>query len=144
MARGPGQPYGRPSKLTPERHKLIVMLLQRGNWRQTACQLAKVSYQTFLNWMERGEAGEQPYMAFFEDVLAAESLAEDYAVACMQTHALGDWRAAQAWLALRQRDRWGKVDTIEVRTRPSDDKLAKLGTEQLEQLDAWLADAVSG
>ena len=46
---------GRPSKLTPERHKRIVELIARGNFATVAAEAGGVTESTFYRWMRLGK-----------------------------------------------------------------------------------------
>lgn len=47
---------GRPTKLTPETHDLIVGLLQAGHYKETAAEAAGIDRTTLYNWLRWGEA----------------------------------------------------------------------------------------
>ena len=113
---------GRPTKLTQERQDKIVTALRAGNYRVAAYGYAAISHQTFLNWMERGEAEsdhvkagkkarakERIYLDFFDAVTRAEAAAEVEAVAMVRKAMPDDWRAAMEFLRRRHVDRWGKT-----------------------------------
>lgn len=100
----PSKSKGRPTKLTPKLQKEFCDVLRAGNTRSAACAYTNISYQSFLNWLERGEeAGEGIYFDFLENVAKAESAAEIRNVALIQTAAkAGTWQAAAWWLERRR------------------------------------------
>lgn len=77
---------GRPTKLNDAVQNKIVVAIRRGLTYERASQLAGVDYQTFRNWMIRGEQEkerlsekgarerkrEAPFFEFFEAVQRAE------------------------------------------------------------------------
>lgn len=85
---------GRPVKLTDEITEKIASYLSHGLTRKRACIGAQISYQTFLNWLERGhkeftrlENGtpakvakvkakdEEIYLIFYNQIQEAETTA---------------------------------------------------------------------
>lgn len=104
----------RPTKLTPETSAAIVTALTIGATRKDAAGAAGVEYQTFLNWMQRGEASKSGiYFEFFESCTAAEYKARlGYLKTIAKAANDGDWRAAMEYLKRRDRDNWG--DNIDV------------------------------
>jgi hypothetical protein len=67
---------GRPTLLTPERHKAIVAAIRAGAYDWVAAQANGVNPATFILWMRKGEReGKRPYLQFFEDVRVARAQA---------------------------------------------------------------------
>lgn len=67
---------GRPSLLTPERHKAIVAAIRAGAYDWVAAQANGIDPATFRNWMLRGKKSRKgPYLAFLRDVLTARAQA---------------------------------------------------------------------
>lgn len=99
----------RPTKLDPERHAAIVKALSNGATRKDAAEAHGVRYQTFLNWLARGEkAGRGIYFEFFDAVATAEAAARlKFTAVIAKAAAEGDWRAAETWLKRRDRENWG-------------------------------------
>ena len=77
---------GRPSKIHSESAEAIITNLSIGASRTDSVAAAKVTYQTFLTWLERGEESrakrengdkldktETSYLEFLENVEAAET-----------------------------------------------------------------------
>jgi len=109
---GKGRPrkIGRTSKLTPEITTIICDGLARGKTRECAVAASGVSYQSFLNWMERGESSKNGdiYRPFFEAVKKAESKAEDLWLDRLQDDRTPKWQRF-AWLLERRfPERWGQ------------------------------------
>src|SRR2546426_9997443 len=53
--KGPSMPRGGRSKLTKETVKLIVSLIRRGHYTETACALAGIHKSTMANWLKWGK-----------------------------------------------------------------------------------------
>ena len=98
----------RPSKLTPEREKLILDAIRAGNDVVVAAQLAGIAQSTFYEWQRRGRTGEQPYARFGERLEQALAHAEAYAVSIVRRSMVGDARHAQWWLERKHPERWGR------------------------------------
>jgi hypothetical protein len=88
-------PGGRPTELTDELAVALVEALRRLPIRY-ACDLVGISDQTYRNWVERGEAEEEPYASFLG--LARRARAEYIGdrVGVIERAAIDDWKAA-AW-----------------------------------------------
>lgn len=99
--------HGNTTKFTPETRAVIVAALRVGNYRQTACQLAGIPYQTFWRWMHRGEEeGVGEYYDFLNAVMQAEAESESGIVQQVRTQVPKDWRAGIELLQRRHPDRW--------------------------------------
>lgn len=124
----------RPTKLTPDVQNVLISAIARGHTYESACQLARISFQTFRTWLKRGEAeskrlenprtrkdtdpADQLYLEFFEEITRAEAQMIDDALTAIDAGAYGDknrpgdWRAA-AWKAERRKpDDWGQRQKI--------------------------------
>ena len=106
---------GRPSKLTPAVQKKIIEAIRNGNYYNAACAYAGIQYQTFWEWMKRGEKAKSgKHFQFFQEVKKAEAEAEARIVALWQSKIPKDWRAAQVFLERRYPDRWSRKEKVEV------------------------------
>lgn len=95
-----GKNSGRRLRLTGEVQEAILKHLKAGAFKKQAAEAAGVSEDALTKWMQRGAAGEKPFVAFFEAVRKAQ--AED----AVRSHSVitaaqfrridGDWKAA-AW-----------------------------------------------
>ena len=101
---------GRPSKLTPETQQKIAQAVASGNYFDTAAAYGGVSYATFNNWMNKGEAGERKdYVEFFNTIKKAEADAEVMRVARISKAGQeGNWQADAWQLERRYPHKWGK------------------------------------
>ena len=110
------KPFGRPTKLTPERQQTIVGLIAKGNYLITACQATGIGKSTYLGWMERGQLEENNggglYADFLTAVKRAESVAESELASMIRETALEkkEWLPAMTFLERRHPERWGRKD----------------------------------
>jgi hypothetical protein len=98
---------GRKTALTPQVHATIVEALRRGNTREDASAIARITSRTLRNWMSRGEAedAEEFYASFAADVLEAETDARTKMIDEIRLAAGKDWKAA-AWYLERRDPNW--------------------------------------
>ncbi len=84
--------------LRPELTAAIVTLLSEGLSIKSSCNLCGVSERAYHEWTRRGQAGEEPYAAFFD---AASRARDSWKARLLRRLNEGDdWRAA-AWLLER-------------------------------------------
>ncbi len=107
-------PVGRKTKLDEKRLKKVVDGITAGLPYDTACALAGITYQTFLNWMRAGEAAESgKFFEFFEAVKKAEAIAESVHIANIKNAGKsGVWQADAWMLERRYPQKWGKKEQI--------------------------------
>lgn len=106
---------GRPTSLTPDVQHAICVSLRAGNYRETAAQAAGVHRNTIRNWLQRGEAGEEPFAEFLCAVEKAEAIAERRLLKLIRKRFDG-WQAC-AWIMER---RWPSRWSGRVRVTVSD------------------------
>lgn len=88
---------GRPSKLTPETQAHIVQAIEVGATYELAAQYGGVAYNTFNEWMKKGDAAKSGrYREFYEAVKSAEGKAAIKWLALIDKAATDTWQAA-AW-----------------------------------------------
>ena len=107
-------PVGRKTKLDEKRLKKVVDGITAGLPYDTACALAGITYQTFLNWMRAGEAAESgKFFEFFEEVKKAEAIAESVHIANIKNAGKsGVWQADAWMLERRHPEKWGRREQI--------------------------------
>jgi hypothetical protein len=67
---------GRPSFLTPERHRAIVAAIRAGAYDWVAAQANGIDPDTFRSWVRRGDrARDEPFLSFVTDVRTARAQA---------------------------------------------------------------------
>ena len=117
---------GRPTKLTPETHTIIISAIRAGAYYEDAANMAGVSYDTLNNWKLRGAAeaerranskvregtavwkSEQPFFEFFEACKKAEGNAVVGWLNKIDQASDEHWQAA-AWKAERRYpERYGR------------------------------------
>lgn len=141
---------GRPTKLTPELHAVIVASIEGGNYAETAAALAGIHRDTFYGWMERGRRGEQPFADFSDAVTRARAKAEADAVetvrAGMADPKTGAERA-QWYLERTAPDRFARRDKVIVENLVNEELTAamarlreRLPSEVFQQVIDALAD----
>lgn len=97
---------GRPTALTPELAKAICDTVRRVGFQYVAAERNGIHRNTLINWLGRGEEGEEPYASF------ADAFAE----------ARSEWVEAQADRAAVADPRWAleRADPQQFRPPPSD------------------------
>jgi hypothetical protein len=105
----------RPTKLTPEVVKKIVLAINAGNYAKVAAQMAGIGETTYYRWLELSEKpnARKEYREFRESIERAEAEAEVIALTRVRQAAdNGDWKAAGWFLERKHGDRWGRNDKI--------------------------------
>lgn len=103
---------GRPSKLTTSTRRRLINAIRNGSHYEPACRAAGISFQTFRNWLSRGERERSgPFFEFFEDIKKAEADAELRALRLWNRAMPDDWRAAKDFLERRHPGRWNPRDS---------------------------------
>ncbi len=102
---------GRPSGIgNPETLTAFLQAVEDGNYLEIACELADISKETFRQWSQRAEAGEEPHKALLAAVKRAAARAEAAEVA--KVRAAGKdprfWAASMTYLERRHPDRWAR------------------------------------
>jgi hypothetical protein len=107
---------GRPTKFTQKVTSAIIKNIRIGATFRDAAGAAGVDYESYNNWMKRGEAeGEGPYFDFFVSVEQAKHDAIlQYVGVINKAAKQGDWRAALEYLRRRDREHWG--DNVDLTT----------------------------
>jgi hypothetical protein len=95
---------GRPTVVTPEVRRKVLLAVRAGNYREVAAQYAGISYSALRAYLKRKddpEAGQ-----FLAAVLEAESAVEIELVGAVKKMAAGDLKAATWYLARKFPKRW--------------------------------------
>lgn len=128
IKRLPGVTTGRPPQiLQPEVRKRLVQGIRDGNWQTVAARAAGIHESSFRHWMnegrdasvkaERGETlteRETFFLAFLQEIEAAEADAEAAIVLNLRALTLSHPSAALGMLAVRFPDRWREKKQVEV------------------------------
>ena len=104
---------GRKTKLTPHVQEVIVDGINAGLTFRLTCARAGVTYTTFYNWLEKGEAAKSGVLReFFDAVERAKADSALRLVSQITLQAPTDWRAAAFILERRFPDDYGKRSEI--------------------------------
>lgn len=110
----PKRGRGKPPAITPAMVKLLIKAIGHGTPKAGACRLARISFNSYRNWMNRGElaweaAGEsdakvkiadRQYVDLFLGVSAAIAKTIDDALANIGRAGKKNWQAS-SWLVSR-------------------------------------------
>lgn len=109
-----GKKIGRPTKLAkPEIAKVITETIcqniRDSAPRKAAVCLAGVSYKTYLEWLDRAENGEEPFLHFRNQIELAEFEKQQELMGKWETHCDNDWRAIDRLLQVRFKEEFGET-----------------------------------
>ena len=132
---------GRPTKLHKDIGDAIISNLSIGATYKDAAESAGITYNTFLNWLDKGDKAKSGiYYDFFGDVMQAQAEARlKYTKTIASAAAKGDWRAAESFLKRRDPENWGDKQGIDIK---SDGEKIGLSDDKLERAVSTLADAL--
>lgn len=101
----------RPTKLNPEVQRKIVQAISVGATYKLAAQYGGVTYNTFLNWMAKGETSKSGQLfEFFNAVKEAEGVAGVKWLAVIDKASTnGQWQAAAWKLERRYPEDYGRT-----------------------------------
>lgn len=106
--------------------------IKAGMSYEGACGVARVTYNTFLNWRKRGEvetAGK--YFKFFQELQYAEAIAEAEMLKKLKEDPDTKW---VAWrLERRFPDRWGKKEQVKQEISGPEGQPIQVNTNQYDQ-----------
>ena len=130
---------GRPIDLTEETKNRLINAIRSGSYYDAACGYAGISYQTFRNWIKRGEKGEEPFFEFLEELKRAEHHGELQAVLEWRRHFSQDWRACATFLERRHPAKWAKFERHHVTgdVQSISQTLIIIGGTEEEYIDKW-------
>lgn len=127
MVAGYNPGAGRPTICTPAMIERVRTAIEEGNYMQTVADLVGIHRTTLYKWLDRGEAGEEPYQTLLHVTREALAKAELNAVRLIKEAGSGwserkvetsgdsntvtiterrDWRAAAWFLERRFPARW--------------------------------------
>lgn len=126
----------------PDMRTSILAAISGGSYRHVACAHARISYQAFVNYLERDPD-------FSEQVDQAEAKRAVAAVAQIIVHGKDDWRALAWFLERKFPDEWGRRDRLAVTGKdggplqiedlPCDFNLARLSDHEYDVLKMLVA-----
>lgn len=133
------QGRGRPTKLTPELQEFLCSKIRKSLPLTTACDIAELGWSTFLEWMQRGDAGESPYKEFAGAVKKAKGEAQEFWIDILNSATVDkSINPAPAWFVLERSDpaNWGRKSEVKIgleeNKKLSAKALAALAREQRE------------
>lgn len=104
------------TKCTPEVTKIICDTIREGHYISTAAQAAGIANHQLYVWMQRGEAGEEPFRTFTTAIKQAYAEGEltlgSYVV--RDAKKPGGWIAAMTYLERTRPERYGRRDRVTV------------------------------
>lgn len=95
--------------ITPALEQQLVEAFERGSTQRDACALAHLPRQTFDEWMQKGRAGHERYVAFEAHIRAAESRWSDRLLEEAQS-ASAEGRDPKVQMWLLEKRRWKDYD----------------------------------
>jgi hypothetical protein len=130
---------GRPTKLTPEIHAIIVNAIAEGNYIETAAACAGISKETLHSWLRRGARSETGiHRRFADDVNKATAKSEQEGIRNIRGAAARDakhWTAEAWYMERRFGDRWSRKDRTKLEVSGPDGKpiqVIKIGDDEIE------------
>lgn len=137
----------REPQCTPEVTAAVVKAIKDGLTIKSSMALAGFAVSTYGKWKRRGEAGEEPYVAFVAAITRAREEAKREAVSDIK-HAvvrtkegdIPDWRARAWWLARAFPEEFTERVDVHVRDEATEYVFARLR----EKLDDATFERVMG
>lgn len=101
---------GRPTKFTKETIQKLIQAIKLSATYELAANYAGISYDSFNNWMKRGEAEKEgEFFNFFNSIKEAEGIAAIMSLSKIEHAAKeGNWQAAAWKLERRYPHHYGK------------------------------------
>lgn len=96
-------PAGRPSSVTPEVRKNILLAIRAGNYREVAAQFAGITGKTLREYLKRKDSDAIEFRAAIQ---RAESEVEIEMVGAIKRLGTGDFKAATWYLTHKFPERW--------------------------------------
>jgi len=109
-----GTRRGRPTKLTPRIHTVVVESIRAGNYMEVAARAAGVDKATLYRWLEKGAKTSGVYRDFRDAIETADADSEAESVKTIVEAGRRNWKAAMTYLERRHPDRWRRRMTQEV------------------------------
>lgn len=110
---------GRKCKLNDELTAVICDNISLGLSYTLTCQAAGIHFDTFNEWMKKGEAGgEEKFVDFYSKVRAAEAICARNSLERIREAAdNGTWNAAAWLLERRYPSDYGRKDRIDMKAK---------------------------
>lgn len=115
----------RKSKISKEMITKITNLIKAGNFAKIACQVARISEDTYYRWIKLGKAhlendgldeegNPSLYSEFSESIKEAEAQAEARVVMKIQQAMDETWQAGAWYLERKYPERWAKREQLTI------------------------------
>ena len=108
-----GKRIGRKPKLTPQVQEKICSAIRAGNYAVVAAAYGGICKTTFYKWLDLGEKGREPYVAFADAIKKADADDETRSVAIIADAARTQWQAAAWHLERKHKERWARQERVE-------------------------------
>lgn len=128
---------------TPEKIKEICDKLAAGGYAENAAITSGISEKTYYNWINRAEAGEEPYVQFLQSIQEATAKAELVMVAKINQAGTDDPKCLQWLLSRRHPDKWADKSRQQVELTGKDGGAVKVDSTlrgSLSDVEAILND----
>jgi hypothetical protein len=126
---------GRPTKFNADRAAIIIDLVRKGNFKETAARAARITTRTLDNWVAAGKKAKSGrFFDFFTALELADAEAEANAVERWINHQGNSPEAAKEYLR-RRFPHWNVADKQEIKQENTESDLTKdRMNEYFEQL----------
>lgn len=128
---------GRPSKLTDELCQAICKNISEGNTLTYSVQKEGLSYQSHLNWMEKGEKSKTKsgkFFEYFEAIKKAQEEGKNSLVTGIREHGKKNWQA-MAWLLERMYpSEFGRRENVKMEHSGTVEQKVKIDKEWLRKV----------
>lgn len=105
---------GRPPKLNRENEGRLLSLLRAGVPREVACAGIGIDSRTLRVWLAKARAGEVRFVAFADNVEAAQAEAQSSMLVQIRKAGAKDWKAV-AWMLERVfSERYGYKSQVKI------------------------------
>lgn len=126
---------GRKCKLTEELTQIICENIELGLSYNLTCQAAGISFETFNEWMKKGETeADDKFVYFYNSVRAAEAKCARLSLERIRDAAKGGTWSAAAWLLERRYPAdYGKRENVNMKAQTENFNV-NVNTEDAESL----------
>lgn len=90
----------------------ICRLVEEGSPVVDACDIVGIAPATYCNWVNKGKAGESPYVEFLERFRRARANGRKFHVDVIRKAGPDDWRASAFFLERSDPKHWGRQEKL--------------------------------
>jgi len=114
----------------PDLKDRFFVLIRDGMPFTVACKVVGWSYDSVMNWLEKGHRGDtKEYYDFYVNTLMAEGNAESKVYKKLKKAHGSDWRAAAWTLERRWPERWSKHELLKQEVKVTNDTVITIKDE---------------